>query len=233
MIVVSYVNCALVLKRTSDSVAMTSSSAVLVAATCTVVPVGAGGIVTVPTFGKVIVKGALVGTGVTGVEVPTTATGALNIVGKKVTDGSSDMEGVREGTDDTEGNRDSEGEFDGWAEMEGTWDMEGSLDTVGVLDGASEERVGPRVADGNIEGEGVGSGEAVGDTLGEGLVEGFSEFETVGDDVGYGEGAGETVGEVEGAGEAVGGAVGITRVGDGEGAGDSVGVPDGNEVEGL
>lgn len=77
-----------------------------VADAATVTGVGApnvdAGICTAPTFGKAAVTGVVDGTE-TVVVVPTTATGASNAVGRDVTEGSSDNDGVSEGTEVTEG----------------------------------------------------------------------------------------------------------------------------------
>ena len=154
-------------------------------------------------------------------------------VGFSEIDGSNDCEGFADGTTDTEGNNESDGDSDGLLDNEGTIETDGSLDTVGAVEGVSDDKVGPSVAEGLEEGDGLGLGEPVGDTLGPVVDVGALEEETLGTDDGTGVGAGEPDGPALGRGDTVGKPVGDTPVGEGEGFGETVGVTDGKGVVGL
>ena len=112
-------------------------------------------------------------------------------VGFSEIDGSNDCEGFADGTTDTEGNNESDGDSDGLLDNEGTIETDGSLDTVGAVEGVSDDKVGPSVAEGLEEGDGLGLGEPVGDTLGPVVDVGALDAATLGADDGKGDGAGE------------------------------------------
>ena len=100
-------------------------------------------------------------------------------------DGSKDSEGFI-ATTDNDGNNESDRDNDGLLDTEGTIETDGSLDTVGAVEGVSDDKVGPSVAEGLEEGDGLGLGEPVGDTLGPVVDVGALDAATLGTDDGQG-----------------------------------------------
>lgn len=88
-----------------------------------------------------------------------------------------------------------EGLEDGCLLADGTPEMDGSFDRVGLIEGTCDEIVGPSVAEGAVDGEGVGTCVPVGPEVGFWLVVGTLDLETVGAAEGDGVGTGEPVGE--------------------------------------
>ena len=84
----------------------------------------------------------------------------------------------------TDGKMESDGEMDGTDETDGTMETDGSLETVGVPDGTLDERVGPSVAEGDMDGDGEGLGLPVGTAEGLVVEEGDSDFKAEGEAVG-------------------------------------------------